>query len=434
MIPSNGSVRILALLALSIGAYAPSLTLPFIADDYHQIPLARMEAKAGWAPLLHDQNLRTRATYMFLSAALDRCFGFRPIPFYAVSIVLHALCVLMVYALGNWPPIGKSVGFWAACVFAVHEQHQEAIMWLAAAYDLIVFLFGMAALLCWIEWQQTRKWAWYAASLVSILIAAISKETFWVFVVLMVAVAAWEPRRRALIGLVPFLVISLAYVAFMFTTRVAPGARLDDRFAVLGTKWIFVAMNSLWRLVFPQGLLAIATLLWIRRRADRGRVVFAGLWILLGLAPHSFLTYMPYLASRHTYLASGGLALLAGVALARVSKKIPIPTFAAICMVILTVNVEILWVKKMSQFRERAEPTELLKAAAARAAGPIVIDCTPVPEIVVEDALASVGSRAIFRSPRTDSDPQRFAIEYTDRNGSTVRIDRLLGHKHGAFY
>jgi hypothetical protein len=57
-----------------------------------------------------------------------------------------------------------------------------------------------------------------------------------------------------------------------------------------------------------------------------------------------------------------------------------------------------------------------------------------VPEIVVDDALASVGSRAICRNSGKDSDPRRFAIEYTDRSGSTVRIDRLLGHKHGAFY
>ena len=44
---------------------------------------------------------------MFLSAFLDRTFGFTPAPFYAASILIHALCVLLVYASGIWIETGR---------------------------------------------------------------------------------------------------------------------------------------------------------------------------------------------------------------------------------------------------------------------------------------------------------------------------------------
>ena len=142
---------------------------------------------------------------------------------------------------------------------------------------------------------------------------------------------------------------------------------------------------------------------------------------------------MSSIASRDTYLASAGLALLIGAALSRLSKKIPRIAFAAICAVILLANAEIIWVKKMSQFRETAEPTELLKTAARNAVGPITVECTPVPDIVVECALASVGAKVIFPKPENHA-VHCFAIEYTDRRGSPDRVDRKIGNKHGAFY
>src|ERR1700722_12674772 len=119
MTSSPARTRIGVLVTLAIVAYLPALHLPFIADDYTQIPLARHFADQGWTPLFHEVNLRTRATYMFMDALLDRAFGFTPLPFYAVSLLLHALCVLLVYATGVWIELGEAVAFWAAAFFAV---------------------------------------------------------------------------------------------------------------------------------------------------------------------------------------------------------------------------------------------------------------------------------------------------------------------------
>jgi len=438
MVPSRPAIRILFLVVVAIGTYLPATQLPFIADDYHQIPIARADALAGWQPLWHDTLLRTRFTYMFLSATLDRAFGFEPMPFYVASIALHVMCVLMLYAIAVWRAIPLGVAFWGAAFFAVQEGHQEAIMWLAASYDLIVFAFGLAALVAWVKWLETRHSNWYATSLIAFLISAVSKETFWVFALLMLAITLWERRKSglmpALLALSPFLIISLAYIIFMWMTRVANGGpEVDHRFAISGTMWITVFFRGLWDLLFPFGFAAVAILLWARRRGDRWLIGFALLWIVLGIAPHSFLTYMPRLASRHTYLASGGLAILFGVAMVRLSKHIPSRLFRSVILFVLAVNLEIIWVKKVAQFKERAEPTELLKAAVMQASGPITVDCTPVPDVVVTDALRSFGSEAILRKQGLQND-HCFAIEYKDRYGAVIRVNRRIGRPHGTFY
>src|SRR5258708_26004418 len=115
-IPHNAR-RILILLALAICAYLPVFRLPFILDDYVLIRPARLYAAQSWIPLWHDVDFRTRTVYMFLTAALDRALGFAPQPFYAASVLLHAICVLLVYAAGVWMELGVKAAFWAACFF-----------------------------------------------------------------------------------------------------------------------------------------------------------------------------------------------------------------------------------------------------------------------------------------------------------------------------
>lgn len=429
--------RIVVLVTLAIVAYLPALRLPFIADDYTQIPLARHFAERGWTPLFHEVNLRSRATYMLLSATLDRTFGFTPMAFYMVSLFLHVLCVLLVYAGGVWNEWGESVAFWAAAFFAVQEGHQEAVMWPAAAADLLLFLFGMSAWICWVRWLQGGSWKWYAGAIASFLFAAASKESVWIFAALMLLPVVFERRhwRRGLAGAAPFVIMAAIYMIWTWTGRVAGPGYHDNRFS-LSAPWLHVLLNSSWRLLFVWGLAALAVLLWVGRRADRRLVGAASLWMILGLLPYSFLTYMIQIPSRQTYLASAGLAWLFGAAASRLCEKGRRTALAIFCVVALAVNLEILWVKKMSQFRERGEPTELLRQAGAASDGAVTIGCFPLPDFVAEAALRSVGTSAVFdRTGVPRDDPGCFDVQYRSRQGQIIHESRRLGTaRHGAFY
>src|SRR6185312_5818828 len=362
MRPRFSPTRIGILIALAFIAYLPALNIPFIVDDYGQIPLARQFAAQGWTPLYANHELRARATYMFMSAALDRAFGFSPFIFHLAGIALHALCVLLVYATALWIEIGEPSAFFAAAFFAIQEGHQEAVIWPAAAADLLVFLFCMAAWLCWLQWLRSGSWKWYAAALAGFLFAIASKESAWVFALMMLLPLAFDrTHRRAAIfaSLTPFLAISAAYVFWTWTTRITSAGYHDTRFA-LSAPWLLILLNSWWRLLFVWGLIALAVLLWLRKRGDGRLLAISSLWIVAGLFPYCFLTYQLQVPSRLTYTASAGLAWLVGAAAVRLQKSGRRPLFAAACIAALVLNLEILWVKKMSQFRERAIPSELM--------------------------------------------------------------------------
>ena len=126
---------------LAVGAYLPALRMPFVEDDYVIIPTSNVYAHDHWTPLWHDIDFRTRPMQLFMNVAVDRVFGYKPRPYYAANILLHALCVLLIYAAGAWIELGFTAAFWGACFFAVYEGHAEAILWPSGSSELLVFLF-----------------------------------------------------------------------------------------------------------------------------------------------------------------------------------------------------------------------------------------------------------------------------------------------------
>src|SRR3569833_2123411 len=316
MRPRLSPSRIGILIALAFIAYLPALNNPFIVDDFGQIALARQFATHGWTTLYANHELRARATYMFLSAALDRAFGFSPFVFHFAGIVLHALCVLLVYATALWIEIGEPAAFFAAAFFAVQEGHQEAVIWPAAAADLLVFLFGMAAWLCWLQWLRSKSWKWYAATLIAFLLAIASKESGWVFAILMLLPLAFDRahrRTRVFAALSPIFAISASYLFWTWASRITAPGYHDTRFA-LSAPWLLILLNSWWRLLFVWGFIAIAVLLWRRKRGDWRLLAIASIWIVAGLFPYCFLSYQLQFPSRLTYIASAGLAWIVGAA------------------------------------------------------------------------------------------------------------------------
>ena len=366
---------------LAIIAYLPILQFPFISDDYTQIAWSTVWGPpSGWAELWRTPGFRFRFTYVELSWLLDRFFGFTPLPFYLASIILHVLCTWMVYATGLWNRIGFSVALPAAGFFAVYEGHQEAVMWLAASMELLLFLFGVAAFVCWILFLQHRHWIWYAVSLLCFLVAVLSKESAVVIPALM-ALAAFE-----LMPLLPFGIVSMAQVALSLGSGVN-GRLQDGSFSLTAPFWITLP-NSFVRLLFIWGFVAVVILVLSRRR-DYVPLVLTGLvWIVIAFLPYSFLVYMHRIPSRQTYLASLGLSWIAGAAWTAIeSRKLA----AVVLAVALLENTGVLWIQKRRLFLERAAPTEELLRILRDNPGPVLLHCYPYPPVIAQKAAESIG-------------------------------------------
>ena len=119
-------------------------------------------------------------------------FGLSPRGWHTVSIVLHALnvvlCFLLLCAL-----FGRTLP--AACgaaLFAVHPVTSESVAWVSSQGDLLAVTGSLACLLCFLR----GGWPWTIAGLVAFAVAILSKESALVLPALVLLVAWIRPPAR----------------------------------------------------------------------------------------------------------------------------------------------------------------------------------------------------------------------------------------------
>jgi hypothetical protein len=388
----------LGVAALSLLAYLPLLRLPLISDDYLQIGLAREYGSwKGQQTLFADALYRCRATSLWLTWLIDRLAGPDALVTGIICFVFHVANSMLVYALGCWSRIGWKVSAAAAGFFAIYEGHQEAVVWFAALPELLVFFFGLLALLSWAAWLDSRSFKWLAASFLLYVMCLLSKESGVVVPPLM-ALYAWarrEPLPRIGLGLAPAALVSLGYTLSIFAAQRSHLHFNDGTFS-LSAPFYTTVLVSIARMLWFWGLLALVLGLSSRACEFRALLVPATVWIVVTLLPYAFLTYMPRIPSRHTYFASAGLSLLVGASLVWALPALRAPRWAAAAVFVAVIahNAGYLWIKKLPQYQRRAEPTEQLLEFARTHPGPIQVNCFPYGEDVVYHALEISGGRS----------------------------------------
>lgn len=365
---------------LAVLTYLPFLGLPPMQDDYLQMDLAkRYGGPAGWPALLSDPLYRCRATSILLTAATAHFFGWSILAFNVSSLVLHALNVLLVAALGSSRHIGYRVSLVAAFVFAVRERHHEAVVWYASLHEPLVVLFALLAALSLIRWLEGGARHWLAAATLASMAALASKESAVVLAAILPALAWLYPNRRG--AVLPLLAIGAATTAAYFLA--AFGQRSEHQHFNDGTfsfkaHAVRTILASAARGIWIWGCLSLTAIAVYRRSIDHRLLAFAGLWFLAGLIPYSFLTYMPRIPSRHHYVASAGMALVAGIAFQAFIRRRQRPAFitALLACAFIAHNWAYLWVSKKPQFEWRASLIEgFVTFVAEHPAQPVVNGC-----------------------------------------------------------
>ena len=374
--------KLLLLAALCLAAYAPVLNLPLMEDDYPNIAQA-LDFGSPVPPLLNP-IFRARATSYWAMMALYGAFHMTPFAYHAASLLLHIANTWLVYlALLAWPQT-RMAAIWAAGFFAIHEGHQEAVMWFSAINELLQFLFGGLALLLWMGGRR-----WIAASAAFFALALISKESAAIFLLLfgfaMIGRAKTSPRWTLLL----YVILAGIAVASVAITRTYSFRFADGSFSLSAPFWI-TWPRGIARLMWIWGWVATSILFLFRRKTSGVKAAFAAFaWMGVALLPYSFLTYSTQIPSRQTYLASAGLATLFGLASAHLlaeggrARKLA----AALAVAALLHNLGYLWIRKRAQFAARAQPTEQLIRMARETGGPIRVACFPLAQITAEAAV-----------------------------------------------
>ena len=362
--------------------YAPSLSIPLLEDDYPNISMARVYGPpSGVSALFHDGISRSRATSYWVFFAVWRAANLNPLAYHAVSLLLHIVNTWLVFWIAlAWPPM-RAAALWAAAFFAVHEGHQEAVMWFSAINELLMFAFGAAALLCWMVAGRRGRGGWLQlAGVVLFALALLSKESAIIFLPLFLLTEPLKNWRRAMVRLIPYAVLAAIAVASVASTRAYSFRFSDGSFSLHAPFWL-TWPHSYFRLLWIWGFIAGTVLLWRKQRVS---LLLPLVWIGVALVPYSFLTYSTEISSRQVYLASVGLALLFGLAVAQMPRR---SWVAAMVALMLIHNVGYSWIRKRGQFVERAAPTEQLIALARRTDGLIRVRCFPRPMSIAEEAV-----------------------------------------------
>jgi hypothetical protein len=403
-------VAALALAVLAVLPYVRTFELPFLSDDYLLLDYSRKWGPvSGWVDLFGDVLYRSRATSIILTHWIQQAVGVQAWGYQAASLGLHMMNTWLVALLGAWPRIGWRISIPAAAFFAVHEIHQEAVLWYSAAPELLALLLMTGAFLL-----TVRGWHW--AGLAAYALALVSKESA-VVVLPALALALWLEGvsvARVAGRLAPHVALTLLYVGQIFAAGPEHYHLQDGTFEVTAPFWITAAATS-GRLLWFWGLAALAVLMAYRREA-RWDVALGGLgWMVVALLPYSFLTYMHRAPSRHTYLAGLGVALVVGCAwsLAADHWKTRGKRWAAgVAVACILHNSAYVWIWKHPQYVRRTRPTEALAGYARQHEGRFALTCWPYTHMVAESTVRVAAGR------------EESGIEWTARSGlPSVCID-----------
>ena len=349
----------LILAVVTLLAYQPAWHGGLVWDD---------EAHVGGYALRTLDGLRriwfvprtTQQYYPILHTSFwlqQRLWGDSTTGYHLVNLLLHVGCVMLVLKILRFLRIpGAEL---AAIIFALHPVNVETVAWISERKNTLSGLFGLAATLSYLKFDEGRRRGGYALA-VSLFVLGLLSKTAIVTLPLVWLVIFWWKRgatswRRDVVPLVPF--VFLSGIAGLTTTWVEQGniayktrildLSLVDRCLIAGRAFWFqlsklfwpsnlmfvyprwdINAGVWWQYLFPFGVLGLLVILWCLRRWSRAPLAGVLIYIFLLLPSLGFLNIYFFLysfvADHWQYLACLGIITPCAsgiVLLARQSKS-----------------------------------------------------------------------------------------------------------------
>ncbi len=348
------------LVLLTLLVYARSLSMGFVYDDH---PMIDNPWVLSWkdVPRLFSQDLINshrsnfyRPLALLWQALVGRLAGTNPTAWHFSAILLHLLCVVLVFRLACKLLDDRGYAALAAAVFALHPTHVEAVTWVSDAADPLmaaVLLLSALALLRWLTLKSGSPGWWIASWLLATACCFVKETGVLMPALLLVLAFSVESRvSRPAILLTGFSFILSSCIFLVLRSQILHGfahplstARDHEMALTLpAALWFYLS-----HLLFPVGLgpfyplafvsdprseafvvplLLLAALLamlgWLLQRLSDQRLFwFCTVWVLAPLIAPLYLKLFPDFELVHDrYLYLPTIAL--GVALAAGLKKL----------------------------------------------------------------------------------------------------------------
>ena len=337
------------LATLCLIAYLPAFNNGFISDDYVILErLSAIKENPWYLFSIPPDNFRS-TTYAVFGLSLT-AFGYHSGFFYAFTILVHFGNSVLLGILIHLVTGRSRTAVLAATLFAVFQNPQEAVMWLAGMNDALLGFCVLGALILQLRGR-------YLLGSLAYLAALFSKETAPILLPLLVLcdysmAGKVKFRRHYWYLIIPTLAFSILFIYLM-----SRNVMLTHGLYAFKAHAFLVLGRSFHRLVFPWLYVAILVFVLHERRGPPPALGTGIAWMAIGLLPYIFLTYQNHVPSRHEYLASMGLAWALAVLLDNLSSARWRQTFV---IAFIVINITYLWLVKDAQFERRASPTSQL--------------------------------------------------------------------------
>lgn len=392
-------------------AFAPGLTSPLTHyDDPQYLTQSQLMTTPGWDGFAEVWNSGRawRAKYIEFFPLRDSVYwvlfqkwGTEGTPYHVASLFFHVLATWMMLLFFRQLKVSEWVALAAAGLFAVHPIHIESVTWAAGLKDPMYVTFMMASILAWVHYRRSSKPAFYALSLLMLVLSLLTKSLGIVTPLLLLIIDRWGPDGRVpLKRLIPQVAghaliaagFLLQYVLIGKANRILVGPHggtqlthfvLSSWAQVVYLKQAFVPAT--FRLIYcffpvtgltdPRMLIAVGVLFLLIFAAWKWRSMPLRLlcmaWYFISLAPVSNLIPFPAIvADRYLYAASVGVVLLLAMLLESAVPRIK--TALAVGMVItltlVTMSRTAVWQNEENLWSEGDEDPECVEDPAFRAA------------------------------------------------------------------
>jgi tetratricopeptide (TPR) repeat protein len=355
--PNRPALAAALLAAATVAAYWPVVRGGFVFDDD---PLILTNPCVTTADGLRRIWL-TDENYDYLPITYTafrleyQLWGANPLGYHLVSLGLHAANAVLLWLLLR--RLGVPGAWWGALLFAIHPVTASTVAWVSEQKNLLGLLFALVSLLLYLRFEASRRYRWYALSVIAFVAALLGKTSVVMVPCLMLAYEwrrAGTLRTAAVLRLAPFFAASLALglvtVWFQVHRGMAgepvPIGTYPERLAAAGCAlWFYLAKAVApvrLSMIYPRwdyaelswwpaaAFVAVMLLLWHCRRCWRwAHAAWLGLGCftivllpVLGFVPMAFMRFS--LAADHfQYPALPALTAVAGVAVAAAIGRLP---------------------------------------------------------------------------------------------------------------
>ena len=389
------AVGLAAVVALAWLAYYPILGTYFHHDDFNWLRVARQWQADPTSLAWGDTGVTVIWNLLFFAAYQFGAWH-STAPYFIYLISAHALCSVLVSWLLWQLTADRATALAAGIAFAVLATHHEAVGWIAAGPHVVMTVFLLLSVNLWLAFADGAPWP-RALGPLALLTALFTKDSGVVAAPAAVVVHAFSSTgrglmrwRSALWWFIPPYALLLLWRVLLPPTREAIeaggadyhlGWHLLTNFATCVPQMLvpdlaypnyhamltrFVGDNPAGALITAShtaiGLLFLASIIAVVRGSRL--VKLAVLWCYVAFLPFAPFSYDYARAPRYQYAGSVGLALLLGMGLSwlirRVDASLP-GRIGVYALLLALVAANLLPLRLLAEHRMR--DSELRRAA-----------------------------------------------------------------------